>query len=538
MKAITKFFIAVLGISFLLASLYLGVAFYYRKGFSLGTTVNGLDLTGMTMEEAEAVLLAHDSYQQIEVIDKDNEIYTIALSDIGYDENYSTDLDKIKEEYSPLLWGKNFIGEKDHVIEGTPTYDPVLLEQALLKAPFMSEEKLYNVSNSIDIVRTGANGYQIQDLTKDLIHKDKAVMLVEDGITKKLSSVNLLDGECYESISLPTKEKDIKDLYEKIQKFQDFTLTYQVAGKKEVIDSSVTAEWITLNEDGSFAQDENGDLILNEAAVREYVASLAEKYNTKGTDRTFMSTSGKEIHFTQNQVLYGTTLDQNSEVKLLLEEFKNGETGIEREPKYISKAYVDTEDGIGNTYIEINLTEQHLYFYKDGEVALESDFVSGNMRAGMGTPQLYAYVRNKARNVTLRGPGYESFVYYWMGIWQGYGMHDATWRGKFGGEIYKTSGSHGCINLPLNFIKEFYEEVEVGMPLIMFYEPEPDAEEKAKLEEEKKKKAEEEAAARAQQQQQQPVQPTPAPQPEPQPEPQPMPQPQRPADWPEWEPWP
>ena len=446
------------------------------------------------------------------------------------------DLDKIKTEYSPLRWGKNFIGEKDHVIEGTPTFDPVLLEQVLLQAPFMSEDKLYNVSNTIDIVRTGANGYQIQDMTKDLIHKDKAVMLVEDGIAKKLSSVNLQEGDCYESISVPTKEKDIKDLFEKIEKFQNFTLTYQVAGKKEVIDSSVTSEWITLTEDGSFAQDENGDLILNEAAVRDYVASLAEKYNTKGTDRTFMSTSGKEIHFTQNQVLYGTTLDQNAETKLLIEEFKNGETGIEREPKYISKAYVDTEDGIGNTYIEINLTEQHLYFYKDGVVALESDFVSGNMRAGMGTPQLYAYVRNKAKNVTLRGPGYESFVYYWMGIWQGYGMHDATWRGKFGGEIYKTSGSHGCINLPLNFIKEFYEEVEVGMPLIMFYEPEPDAEEKAKLEEEKKKKAEEEAAARAQQQQ--PAQTTPAPQPEPQPEPQPMPQPQRPADWPEWEPWP
>ncbi len=538
MKAITKLFIAVLGIGFLLASLYLGIAFYYRKGFSFGTTVNGLNLTGMSMEEAEAVLLAHDSYQQIEVVDKNNETYTIALSDIGYNEDYSMDLDKIKTEYSPLRWGKNFIGEKDHVIEGTPTFDPVLLEQVLLQAPFMSEDKLYNVSNTIDIVRTGANGYQIQDMTKDLIHKDKAVMLVEDGIAKKLSSVNLQEGDCYESISVPTKEKDIKDLFEKIEKFQNFTLTYQVAGKKELIDSSVTSEWITLTEDGSFAQDENGDLILNEAAVRDYVASLAEKYNTKGTDRTFMSTSGKEIHFTQNQVLYGTTIDQNAETKLLIEEFKSGETGIEREPKYISKAYVDTEDGIGNTYIEINLTEQHLYFYKDGVVALESDFVSGNMRAGMGTPQLYAYVRNKAKNVTLRGPGYESFVYYWMGIWQGYGMHDATWRGKFGGEIYKTSGSHGCINLPLNFIKEFYEEVEVGMPLIMFYEPEPDAQEKAKLEEEKKKKAEEEAAARAQQQQQQPVQPTPAPQPEPQPEPQPVPQPQRPADWPEWEPWP
>ena len=103
---------------------------------------------------------------------------------------------------------------------------------------------------------------------------------------------------------------------------------------------------------------------------------------------------------------------------------------------------------------------------------MESDFVSGNLARGNGTPQLFAYVRNKANNVTLSGPGYESFVYYWMGIWRGYGMHDATWRGKFGGNIYKTNGCHGCVNLPLNFIKQFYPEVEVGTPLIMFYEPE------------------------------------------------------------------
>lgn len=528
-KAITKLVIAVLGLGFLCASLYVGIAFYYRKGFAFGTTVNGIDLTGMTMEEAESALLAHDSYKQIDVIDKNNEAYTILLENIGYKENYGLELKDIQAEVSPLKWGKNFISKEEHFVEGSPSYDPVLLEQELLKAPFMSEEKLFNVSNSIEIVKTSAGGYEIQDLTKDLIHKDKAVTLLEDGISQKLASVNLSEGDCYESISLPTKEQDVKELYEKIKKFQEFKLTYTVAGTKEVIDSSVTSEWITLDEDGAFAYDNDGELILNEAAVKDYVASLAQKYNTKGTDRTFISTSGKEIHFTQNQVLYGTTIDQNAEYKLLLEEFKSGETGIEREPKYISKAYVEGQDDIGDTYIEINITEQHLYFYKDGQIYMESDFVSGNMRAGMGTPQLFAYVRNKAKNVTLRGPGYESFVYYWMGIWQGYGMHDATWRGKFGGEIYKTSGSHGCINLPLSFIKEFYEEVEVGMPLIMFYEPEPGEEEKAKQEAEKQQ----------QQQQQQQAQPAPAPAPAPEPEPAPAPvQPEKPAGWPDWEPWP
>ena len=51
----------------------------------------------------------------------------------------------------------------------------------------------------------------------------------------------------------------------------------------------------------------------------------------------------------------------------------------------------------------------------------------------------------------------------------GVGMHDATWRNKFGGEIYKTSGSHGCINLPLSIAKELYEEVETGFPVVSYW---------------------------------------------------------------------
>ena len=83
----------------------------------------------------------------------------------------------------------------------------------------MSEDKLYNVSNTIDIVRTGANGYQIQDMTKDLIHKDKAVRLVEDGIAKKLSSVNLQEGETATEIHFPfrRRKKILKDLFERVK---------------------------------------------------------------------------------------------------------------------------------------------------------------------------------------------------------------------------------------------------------------------------------------------------------------------------------
>jgi lipoprotein-anchoring transpeptidase ErfK/SrfK len=51
----------------------------------------------------------------------------------------------------------------------------------------------------------------------------------------------------------------------------------------------------------------------------------------------------------------------------------------------------------------------------------------------------------------------------------GIGIHDATWRRKFGGDIYKRDGSHGCINCPLSLAKTIYENIDVGTPIICYY---------------------------------------------------------------------
>ena len=56
---------------------------------------------------------------------------------------------------------------------------------------------------------------------------------------------------------------------------------------------------------------------------------------------------------------------------------KNGEQ-TSREPEYSQKGASRTGNDYGNTYVEINLTAQHLYFYVKGKLVVQSDFVSGN----------------------------------------------------------------------------------------------------------------------------------------------------------------
>lgn len=48
------------------------------------------------------------------------------------------------------------------------------------------------------------------------------------------------------------------------------------------------------------------------------------------------------------------------------------------------------------------------------------------------------------------------------------GLHDADWRTSFGGQIYRTNGSHGCVNLPPDYARRIYDVVQTGTPVICY----------------------------------------------------------------------
>ncbi|MFR8861258.1 MAG: L,D-transpeptidase [Coprococcus eutactus] len=162
---------------------------------------------------------------------------------------------------------------------------------------------------------------------------------------------------------------------------------------------------------------------------------------------------------------YGWWVDNAAEKEMILEDLKAGKDVTRR--RFIPRRLTSHgENDYGNTYVEINLTAlQHLFFYKNGSLVVESDFVSGNLAKNHGTPSSSLGVTYKAKDAVLRGEDYESPVSFWMPFNGGVGMHDASWRSTFGGTIYK-SGSHGCINLPYSAAKTIYENIEAGYPVL------------------------------------------------------------------------
>ena len=167
---------------------------------------------------------------------------------------------------------------------------------------------------------------------------------------------------------------------------------------------------------------------------------------------------------------YGWKIDTEGEVAQLLEDIKSGKS-VEREPVYSQTANSHGENDYGNSYVEINLTSQHLFVYKNGSLVVDSDFVSGNLSKGHGSPTGAFSVTYTTTDAVLRGEDYATPVKYWMPFAGDVGMHDASWRKSFGGNIYKTNGSHGCINLPTSVAKTIYNTIEKGWPVLVYTLP-------------------------------------------------------------------
>ena len=173
---------------------------------------------------------------------------------------------------------------------------------------------------------------------------------------------------------------------------------------------------------------------------------------------------------------YGWWMDVGQETQELIGLLERGEGG-ERVPVYRQTAASYESPDYGDSYVEINLTAQHMFLYQNGECVLESDFVSGNPGKGNATPPGIYGITYKERNATLNGETYSTPVNFWMPFNNNVGMHDATWRSEFGRNIYMTNGSHGCVNLPYAVAQEIYGYVEKNTPVICYYlpgtEPEP-----------------------------------------------------------------
>ncbi|MBR0163816.1 MAG: L,D-transpeptidase [Lachnospiraceae bacterium] len=222
--------------------------------------------------------------------------------------------------------------------------------------------------------------------------------------------------------------------------------------------------------ENGFVTDMSGNLIISESEMYETLKRLFDQYNTRVDEGTtvFYATSGRTVFF-GGEPEPVSKVDLDEEFDILVEACIEGDMKAER-VIYTEKVNSDVRT-VGDSYVEVDMADQMLYFYLDGELIVETPVVTGNMAWGMGTPEGIWPIFNITRNAVLVGENYRTPVNYWMAFThQGHGIHDSTWRTSgYGGDIYLTDGSHGCVNTPLDKVSIVFENAYLGLPVVTFY---------------------------------------------------------------------
>lgn len=245
---------------------------------------------------------------------------------------------------------------------------------------------------------------------------------------------------------------------DRANQYLEISITYVYA--PEGVESK--SQTVTRNDIGGMILfDGSLNPYVSTTAVNNYAIAMNDKYCVRDT---FETAGGSQLNVNVGTVLQAVDVQRlAADLKGCLE---RGISGTRTAP-YGERIEPD-ENGYGSSYVEVDLTSQYLYVFKNGACVVSTPIVSGCVANGWHTPTGVYYIYAKSRNVSLVGPGYSSPVSYWMPFSGGYGLHDANWRSSFGGEIYLYDGSHGCVNIPPSVAGQVYDNVSVGTPVILY----------------------------------------------------------------------
>ncbi len=458
---------AALGVLLLAAaSAYTGGRLYYQNHFLPGTEIDRIDVSGLTIEELKG--RAEEYFLCVTERRTDGSSLEEEIKGTEISLTYASEepLEKLLKAQKKWFW---FLPQTEtHRTEGLISWDEGKLRERVGALAGFQEGFAEAPADAYIAAYTPETGFTIvEERQGNELDREKTEAAVRNAVETLEERLDLEAAGCYRVPQVTSEDENLRALLGQLRSYGDLKITYHFGDNTEILDGDVISSWLRV---------EDGAVSLDESQVEAFVVLLRKRYDTIFRPRTFMTSYGEEIRIEGGD--YGWWMNYPQEIRELTEMIQRRESG-ERTPVYYQTADQYGGSDYGDTYVEINLTAQHLFLYKDGVLLLESDLVSGSLARGDDTPPGVYGITYKQRNAVLTNEDYRTPVSWWMPFNRNIGLHDAGWRRSFGGSIYRTNGSHGCINLPPSAAEEIYQNVEKGTAVICYELPgtEPETEE-------------------------------------------------------------
>lgn len=468
-KNLLIFGIAAALVLVLLVGFYGYRTFYFTNHFFEGTVINGMDCGGMTAAQVEDQIRENAADYTLDIHFRNGD-QQIVGSSIDYQYQSSGSVQALLKEQNAFAWLTENSRNRKHEVSVQMQYDETKLNEQVSHFQQMQEDQM---EAPVDAKVEFLDGKFVAAEATQGTQLDvaKAKEAIAQAVAQGAQELEMESAGVYLEPAVSSDDTNLEEQAAQLNELVSASVTYQLPdGQAKVLDGTTLKDWLSVDENGNYSKNEE---IWNQK-LNEYVAGLAEEVDTYGKEQTFPAT-GIDGGVKVTQSNYGWKIDQEQETAQLAQDIADHLTTT-REPVYSSREFASDNNGFGNTYVEIDVSRQHVWFYKDGSRIVDSECVTGKMVKSRYTPAGIFTLVSKTSPKTLRGPKqadgsyeWESDVTFWMPFNGGIGLHDATWRSSFGGNIYKNSGSHGCVNLPYNVAKTIYNNIEVGTPIIVYY---------------------------------------------------------------------
>ncbi|MGO3751915.1 MAG: L,D-transpeptidase family protein [Peptoniphilaceae bacterium] len=450
MKKVLKFSFVLIFLIILL--IYVMGVIFFSKHFMPNTKINGKDLSLTKISNL------HENYNNmskdfnLNIIERDKE-EIINSKDFEY-KDYLDEKENVNQKY--YYWFLYMLIDKDYQLKNKISYN---------------EEKFNNIINNLNIYKNEVvepknahiifkdGNFQIEkEVYGNKINKYLFSQKVLEYIKSGKNKLDLEEENIYYSPEIFSNDKDLNNILNQKNMLNNFEITYNFKDRKEVLKNEKLVDLYKTNKDNILVPD------INKA--RDYVIYLSGKYDTFKKKRTIYGTGIGFVEVTGG--IYGWSTDIEKTTQELVKLLENTKS-VTVEPVYRLTAMSRAKNDLGNSYVEIDLHRQHMWLYKDGNIVVEAPVVTGNPNKGNATPRGTGKIWSREKNRTLKGADWESYVNFWLPFnWSGCGIHDSSWRGDYGKNIYKSNGSHGCVNTPPQLMEKFYSNTFQGMPVIVY----------------------------------------------------------------------
>lgn len=435
--------------------------YYFTEHFLPGTQVNGFNCSYMTQEETEKLLAEETSVYILAIQTRGNGRESISADEI--DLKYTSDgsVNRMLHEQKRFQWFLAFSQHKSWEVPSSVTYDQDKFEQVIDSLNCMKDnQEPYDA-----YIKQNDDGFEVvPEVEGTKIDKEKLQKDISNAVTTGRTLVDLDVDGCY--VDPAVYGDELTEDCEQMNELTDVVVTYDFSDRKETVDRTLIKEWLS--------RDEDGNLMLDHSAIASYVGQLASKYDTVGIERSFSTYDNREV--TVSGGTYGWLIDQPKEADALYQAIMGKKTQV-REPVYAQEAASRDTNDIGYSYVEVNLTDRRLVLYKSGNPVVDTGIAISS-----STPDGVYSIEEKKNQQAVGNMTVDCWMSFTddLGIYGDPGFEPGTATESeadsfgsssetdFSSDMTDWSSTEGCIVLSEEAAQELYQNVETGMPVVIY----------------------------------------------------------------------